>query len=275
MTDSYNQTNINLGAADSIIQDLAFSFVYQPGGTAVPGVVTSWATAKAIIESQNGKGFIIVDDSIVSPAPIDASTDMRDVVLGARLQGTPTFAEVTEGVVLSNLTHMRALTLNNASSAPAIILDSGDVLLLEFGAGLSSSAAPCVSVIGTVPPLPTIRLFEGGGFIGPTPAVDAVAGALLLVQFGAGSSNAIDSISGAAGASGFAVILDSSSAFRDPSGDAVWLGGAWTVVLLPKASLESYTPAVAAQWVAPPPGNQQDALDRMAALLFANFGAIP
>ena len=41
------------------------------------------------------------------------------------------------------------------------------------------------------------------------------------------------------------------------------------------ATSVSYTPAVPSNWVNPPPTTVQQALDRMAAVLFTHFGAIP
>lgn len=258
-----------LGTALTTFLGRASVLVYRPGEPSPAGnVFASWAAlAQQLAVGPEGSKVVQIDDSLVSPAPLDADADLTDVKLVGALRGAATFAEIAAGITLTGLTQISdTLTLSSVGPAAPITLAPGEVMVLSQGAALSGAGGgPVVEVVAAPPGVPpAIRFLHGAGTSGPGIAVAVGAGAFMVTQWGAGTSNASGSISGVATSAAAGVILDTSTAFVDPSGDAVWLGAAWIIVLLEKPGLMSYVPGTPADWAVPVPTNQQDVDDRLA-----------
>lgn len=255
-------------------------FVYRPGETIqnIGGnLYNSWEKLKNDVEfGAAGHKIIQIDDSIVSPAIIDRDTDLSDVTLSGRLGGVPTQAQIADGVVLSGLTHITdTLSISTASSTPPITIGTGDVIIMENGSIFAGPNHVVQAVVGTGSfPFPTIRFLHGSGLSTPGSSILVKAGAFLVTQWGSGTSNSMDSISGEATARIAGVILNSSTAFENRESDAGWLGLPWIYQRKEDPEKIKYD-AAGGVWNSSP-DNLKDAIDRIAAALNGLLdGSIP
>jgi len=127
------------------------SCIYQPGGTSAGDVFTTWAEVKTFIQaSSNGKCIVYVDDSIVSPAPVDSATGITDCrgrveLRAAKNDSTNTSVlEIENGATLRDLSIIRGIELrcSTTSATPSLdftSVDGGNLLIKDFGA-LSNAA---------------------------------------------------------------------------------------------------------------------------------------
>jgi hypothetical protein len=93
------------------------SITYQPGGTAAPGVYTSWATAVAAAQDLDGIVTINVDASLGTPTfsgTVNLQRRMRVVAFGPSL---PVSATVSSGAVMQNASYFEGITFAGTLSA--------------------------------------------------------------------------------------------------------------------------------------------------------------
>lgn len=91
------------GARASLLAGAFDVIVYRPGGTVEPGVATSWAQVKSAIRAARLRVAVLADDSIVSPAPVGASTgttDGKGTTILAPFSGAGVSLEVQDGATL-------------------------------------------------------------------------------------------------------------------------------------------------------------------------------
>lgn len=258
---------------------IGVSVVLRPGDpNPAPNVYTTWDSAHDALASETGLRFLEIDNSLIAPAPATITPGTWDM-RGIRMLGS--FADLNQvallqaldGAHLRNFSHVTDLLQVFSSGNTSPVVESepgGEILLVEEGSRIfSTGGVPFFHIsagqfIGCVA--------DKGGIYGdgvnPAFAVDA-GGVLLAILIDQGET-ATGSVSGPAGAILQYNILSTSALLNLPQPI-----GLTSVTLATFAELLGYTPAVPAEWVAPPPDNAKSAIDRVAALLFANFGPIP
>lgn len=268
MTDSYNQTNINLE------RNTAFkSFIFDSNATGSDDIIFSdWASMIGNISTIPGiKEVIIRTPDISTPATIPAGTwDMT----GIRLAGEfPSTSVIVDDAVFENLSYISTLQLfigSVANSVPNFQFSSGlNVMAFDQVAFTANNltAAPFFEVSGSAALAITnsgTRYFADNS---PTPIFDVQDTASLIFSspsrigsgnsYGGGSGNqpfvavagtAFASISGFSGSDSF---------FPDDQAPSV----------IGVQLAENYYADNAADWVGTPPASLKDAIDRIAAAL--------
>jgi len=268
MTDSYNQTNINLERNTAVK-----SFIFDPNATGSDDIIFSnWASMLGNISTIPGiKDIIVRQTDISTPAVIPAGTwDMA----GIRLRGenTDTVAIVNDAVFenLASISSLNLLIANVANTVPNFQYNSGiniiDLDQVTFGAAIIGNA-PFFEVSGAA----SLAVFNAGveysSGISPTLIFDIQDTA--SVQFRSvsriGSGNNYGGASGnqpwiSVAGTAFAQIVGfsgSDSFFPDDQAPSIV-----TVQLA-----ENYYAGNPADWVGSPPVSLKDAIDRIAAAL--------
>jgi len=133
------------------------SCIYRPGGTAGGDVFTTWADVKTFISgSSNGKCIVYVDDSIVSPALVDAATTVTDckgrVILKSSLTVGASVLQIEPGATLQDLNTIDGIELrcNSQTATPSLSFTSTDSFLLVQNFGILSNAASATTPAMTV-----------------------------------------------------------------------------------------------------------------------------
>lgn len=268
MTDSYNQTNINLERNTAVK-----SFIFDPNSTGSDDIIFSnWASMLGNISTIPGiKDIIVRQVDIATPAVIPAGTwDMTGIRL--RGEGPATVALVNDAVFenLASISNITLLIGNVANTVANFQYSSGinfieiDQVTLEAS---SNTVAPFFEIAGSA----FLGVINSGARYfannSPTPIFDVQDTASVsfssISRIGSGNSYGGQSgnqpwisVAGTATAniSGFS---GSDSFFPDdqaPSIVAVDLG-------------DNYFAATPADWVGSPPVSLKDAIDRIAAAL--------
>ena len=127
------------------------AIIYRPGGVSAGDVVATWAEVKSFIQaSSNGKCFVYVDDSIVSPALVPGATGITEcfgrVVLDVYAGDSDAFSvlQIEDGATLLNLNRINVLEVrcNCQSATPSLdwnATPNGGFLQLTALAKLSNS----------------------------------------------------------------------------------------------------------------------------------------
>jgi hypothetical protein len=122
-------------------------FVYRPGGVVGGNVYDTWAGAYAAAVATGIPSKLIVDSSIISPAPLPAGVwDMSQIILsGTLLDFSLDELEAQDGAVLVNLFDMTDLVrLTSVSSSPVIAPTGSSTLVVERGAQIQGSGTPII-----------------------------------------------------------------------------------------------------------------------------------
>lgn len=189
------------------------SIVYRPGGVSGANVYATWAEVMTAFNALAGFVHIGIDDSLVSPAVINADSDLqsRAVFVPAKQQSPlsppPTFTvadgnQITnpaslDGFVrlLTNSTIVRPVAFSagsshlfemdngarfeNVGAVPAVQIAGADQLVMTVfgGAYVATGASSVLDLAGTA----TLRLyaFDGSTFASPN-IVTGIAGTTLL-----------------------------------------------------------------------------------------------
>jgi hypothetical protein len=212
------------------------SIIYQPGGVASGITVTNWAQVQEFIALRTGACTVIVDDSIVSPAPVPAVSGTTECF--GRVQFQPwridsinyTVLEIEDGATLSNVFGWENMEVRCGSqSVPSLTFSgtpNGGYLILYDALLTQATTATQPAIV--IPPgkslgilMDTATGIVGAGFTAIT---------VPLVSIGAGSSLAIGCFnnsylynnyaSGGATSNIFLAIDDSSLWVTNPIGQA-------------------------------------------------------
>ena len=254
------------------------TIVLRPGDPdPAVNVFLNWSDAYNATKSQ-GLKILQIDDSLVSPVVIPPGVyDLHDVVLSGDISkpgtGTTTEMVLLDGVVFSrfgeitNKLRLRSL----ATTVPVHTITNDSFFISSRGATFESvGSQPFFRVpAGVINPF--FAEILGGGFSGTTPVLEIGAGAtvsMILSEFSALPNNIV------VGAGQLFVLVSSQAAYVNTPNPIIQ-GVSTTAVNFFYAQLTQYAPNNPGNWVGAPPANVQDALDRMAALLVANYGPIP
>src|SRR5271170_1319694 len=135
------------------------SIIYRPGGVTAKDVVATWPEVQAFITKADGKCFVYVDDSIVSPAPVPGTSGITECF--GRVELRPfvidpvnfTILQVESGATLDNLYAATDIELRCNPSDPTIpslawtIAPNGGFLLLQQYAILSNAPTATATAI--------------------------------------------------------------------------------------------------------------------------------
>lgn len=268
MTDSYNQTNINLE------RNTAFkSFIFDSNATGSDDIIFSdWASMLGNISTIPGiKEIIIRAPDISTPATIPAGTwDMTGIRLAGEL---PSTSAIVDDAVFENLSYISTLQLfigSVANSVPNFSFSSGlNVMALDqvaFTANnltvapffeISSSAALAITNSGT------LYLADNS----PTPIFDIqdTASLILFAPSRIGSGN---NYGGGSGNQPFIAVAGTAFAnINRFSGSDSFFPDDQAPSIVAVQLAENYYVDNAADWVGSPPVSLKDAIDRIAAAL--------
>lgn len=123
------------------------SITYQPGGTAAPGVYTSWATAVAAAQDLDGLVTIAVDASLGTPTfsdAVDLERRIRVVAFGPSL---PVSATIASGAVMQNASYFEGITFAGTLSASVFTTTDGSPHDLTFAGCARAETADAADLI--------------------------------------------------------------------------------------------------------------------------------
>lgn len=266
--------------------ELEITFIFRPGdpGPLAPNVFTDWNAL--MTAASRVQGFRVVEiQNDFTPIPVIPAGvyNMRSIILTASFNNAGSVqCNLADGVVFQNFRNVRNnLLLNSLSTSVPVFTLGQEPVLIERGAGIKSDPTATVPFV-RVPAVPTgpIVLLTGGTVGGPGPSsatiqVDAGATLTMILDLAAGlAPNVI------VGAGTAFIVVSSQSAFINTPFPIVQGGiGVLNVAIFAFAeTTQTNGPSgvlVAANWAAPPLANVLDALNRIAAVLNANFGPIP
>lgn len=268
MTDSYNQTNINLE------RNTAFkSFIFDNNVTGSDGIIFSdWASMLGNISTIPGiKEVIIRTPNISTPATIPAGTwDMTGIRLVGEL---PSTSAIVNDAVFENLSYISTLQLligNVANSVPNFRFNSGlNVMAFDqvsFEA-LNLTVAPFFEISGSA----TLAITNSGTLYlasgSPTPIFDVQDTASL----GLSSASRIGSGNNYGGGSGnqpwISVAGTAFASINGFSGSDSFFPDDQAPSIVGVNLAENYFAGNPADWVGTPPVSLKDAVDRIAAAL--------
>jgi hypothetical protein len=169
--------------------------VYRPGGMAGGNVYTTWPTAYAAALTVL-PARIIVDSSLVSPAPLDAGAwDMAGITLAGTFDIiTLDILEIQDGAILTNLFYVtNLLQITSVSSLPAIVPLPFIAFILDYGAQLLGTGP--ASIIDFSASSGFILQFLGTQINGPN-AISVSAGNTVSIALYASATLGNDSITG-------------------------------------------------------------------------------
>lgn len=244
------------------------TFVFRPGGTAGANVYTTWSTVMAARAQVQGLAWILVDDSIVSPAPITAGTWNLDNTILQGIGGEPTeFAqlELEQGAHWTfGFLQVQYLEIQSVSTLPVTTIAAGVVLFFsnQVSMNLSPNVVPFFDVAnGAVFAVNQL----GGNFGDNTNALIEVEAGGTLVWTGALGADLENHAVGGAGAAGGATYFFTSDCIVHTSTTP------GTFTQSSQASAEGYTATTVANWSGTNPTSVANALDRLA----AHVGPVP
>lgn len=253
--------------------------VLRPGDpNPAVNVYTTWEEAYGATSPMVGSRILQIDTQFIDPLPatIPAGTyDLADIYLTGNLRSVSSkiLLQALDGVKILNLTNLteniRLFTDGNTSSV--IDVPAGGpiaALLLQKGAELSTISG--VPMILIAPGASFAVAGDFGGIVGDgiTPVVEVGAGgAFLFIAFDQ-ASVADNAITGAG-------IFQADIASSSGAASNVQSVATTIIQLSAVANQTGYTPLNPADWAGTPPDDAAEAMDRMAAVLFANFGPIP
>lgn len=201
------------------------TYIWRPGGVLGGAVLVTWADVEAVIAANSGSVVILVDNSLVFPAPVPATASTE---LFGRAQFYPysyslaQFAtiEVADGGELKNPFVFSSVTVRGAPTVrPFIrITIDGAGLFFERGPTLELLAGATQSAVRLQATFVEVVNFEGGqmGRAGGTPPiidVDPGQTALYAIIALAGSgTGSYDAQTFGGGAGGQLIVLGDSSA---------------------------------------------------------------
>ena len=136
------------------------AIIYRPGGTSGSDVKATWAEVKTFIQaSSNGKCIVYVDDSIVSPALVNAATGTTDckgrVEIRPALSNAlnPVFLQIENGATLRDVYAIIGSIevdgdAQGATPSFSFSASAGEIVLLDGGAmgNALTATAPIVSI---------------------------------------------------------------------------------------------------------------------------------
>ena len=264
------------------------SLSFQPGGTAKSGQFIDWDALYEAFLLTEGLALIGVDATFAAASTHVETYDFqnRAILLSTGNNPSPAFGSqltIPDGAQVQNLLGLtQNLQLNTQGSAkPSLVWTISDANFLVSGASafLHSGALGAMHVSAGQSLFVTCinrTNLNNHGAVGALFSVDA-GGTLAFSSFAFTNFFTDNFLSGPAGATAF-FLVDSSwpaglgSPPRNPTNPGY--AGALTYILTDQAQSVSYV-ATAANWVAPPPTETQQAIDRMSALLFSKYGPIP
>jgi|GEM_PF-5466705 len=280
MTDSHNQTNINLAPNQGLTQ-----VVFAPNGSSAEGDGLTYSDFGTVVDQISdfpGQYEIIVDPG---PPPANAALPTVTIPPGTydfehrvRLVGAQAVNPVIiTGVVFQNLIGARDIDFQHAGTGATAPFESnvaGDTEIIEFVRCTFDNLAGAT--------LPIIRATGAGGFwtiytdgcrftqnsVEPIDAEDALSQIRLFsrsTQFGSNAQSVMS------GLGTIEVDVDSASTLW-PDVQSIDATGTLTV-----NREDGFYVAAAdtANWVNPDPRNYQDAISRIAAAVAGALGAIP
>lgn len=121
------------------------SCIYRPGGTSGGDVFATWAEVKTFIQSSsNGKCIVYIDDSITSPAPVDAATGVTQCNGRVELRSFAAHSAILliqAGATLDNLWALTGIEIRcqTTTATPALSITQaaggsvGQLIMKEFG----------------------------------------------------------------------------------------------------------------------------------------------
>lgn len=268
-------------SAANLAASFQTTFVFRPGDPNPTGnVYADWNALMARVAVIEGPKAIEFQNDFATPLVPAGTYDLEDVTLQGdftNLGGGPILVNLASGVVFQNLHHLRwNVLLNSLSTTVPVITTDNNAIVIEYGAGIQNDAASTVPAIfvpvGANGP---IILTLGGtiGQFGGAATVTVDAGATVFIGLGSFAGLANDVIVGAGSAQ---VVVFEQAAFVNTPANITQAGvGTLVVLIFDFANFVGFTGLVAGNWVAPPPTNVEDAINRIAAVLNANFGPIP
>jgi len=266
----FRQLIFGLNGGDSSIG----IFIYKPGAVAPlpPRTYNNFATLYADAILHKGPVIIVIDDTIVSPAPIPAGNWLfpdKNLILSG-IGSRSVSADLQDQCKFSGLLEVTEfLTLNSYSSSPIITIPLStnpepDILILSRGSSLNNfgtsfffDALPNAIFV--------IALTLGCGLDTPNivnlqPTMFGITG---VVTFAANSSRIVsDFVTGDATGAWVGIEVGTSNIISQVQPNLL---GIISIQLDAQSTRLNYSPANLADWSGIPPTSVSDALDRIAA----------
>jgi len=246
-------------------------FVFQPGGTASPGVYTTWASLYTAHQATPGRKVIVFDTSFVTPAVVPAGTyNMVNTVWRGRavLRTAVTSVELVDGVLINNLEEMtEGLLVTSTSTSDVLRWTAGNsTLRLTRSSQLSRTGTAAAINMANLGAQFWLRMDRRSSIPQISSEVITVPGGkILVIDMLDACTIGNNSFSGA----GFAAVLrDASCVYGATQANFT---GIFFDIFADIATNMGYTAAVLANWNNVAPGTVKVALDRIAAAV----GPIP
>lgn len=270
------------------------TFVLRPAGVDDPtnGVFTTWAGVHAAASAAEGEKLI----SIEPPTPLTAVSigpaaayDMTGIVLQGQVQDytvSPTILDIVDGVIFTNWagnTPFCRLDFNGTVT-PLFTVDTGgggDPYTMRSGRNSLWRSRGTVEMVQVVNASTLTMFLDDYAEVGNLDAAGfetfGAPPALTNISFRCSSSVDIyaNSVRGPLGNADVEIV--GGQTFTSALGGTInpnqanLPGGAFSAI----SGTQTFTATNAGDWVAPPPSTVEEAVNRQAAVLFANFGAIP
>lgn len=258
------------------------TFVFRPGdpGTLAPNVFTDWNVLMARVATVQGPKIIQIQNTFVAVPVIPAGIyDLADCILEGtyRTAGFNIQCDLADGVQFLNFCQLRdGLVLNSLSTTVPVMTQGASPFILSIAAGIQNDPTSTVPFLhidaGSTQP---VVLMTGGtiGRAGNPASVSVDLGAqftCVLDIFAGLTTNTVVGLGAAF------VFVSSQAAFINTAFPITQAGiGTLVVLLFFFAQFTQYSPAAPADWVAPPPTDVQQALDRLAAQVVVLSGGAP
>lgn len=259
------------GGGGSSAMALLDFMIYRPGGTTGGRVFATWAELMTALGLSDGPVAIIVDDSIVTPAPIPAGGpyDMKNSgIFGIRVDSGPVDLVIEDGASLSNIgalrRNLRVINETMAPNPPPITLTSDRGLYVDEGSYLRSDGDVAMILKPAGATNTNLVLNEFSRFENSTAPVLLAEGPEAAVVVLLDISMVFDdTIEGAVGTT-FFVIRDANSIFNATQ---TGIAGTLTVNLVDLGSNVFFDPSVIGQLSA---GTVQAAIDELTGLFVSS-----
>lgn len=277
---AFNQLADSVNAA--IGQVGSSTLIFRPGAPPTQAnVYDTWAALMAALAAvPNASDACVQIDGSLAPPSIPAGVwDLRGAAMQGPFTSTNTVTcDLEDGCVLLNLFRVRNfLTLNcKSTTVPAITLPSGAGLLLEIASTIQNDPASTVPAVLVPANNTSIIVCLTGGRVGNGTAcaqVDLNGALILLLDLMAGLAD-----NSVVGAGSLLVALTSPSATTFSSWPPVQPGVAGILASsIQYAYLIGFNPPGLnpGNWLNAPPADVNQAVERMAALLFTLNGGNP
>lgn len=256
------------------------TLVFRPGDpNPAENVYTDWPTLYADVSGLPGARIILIDNSLISPAPavIPAGTyDLSGVSFIGRLDmALATPLHFADGAILTGIASFAdGLEVHSLSSLPVLSVPAGQtrILKVQFATSLQADGAAPFVHVEAGGALVLACLFGAELRTGAQAVVDIDGGGQLLLSAFLHTTVQADTISGAGP---LTVELWDAASIIDPA--QAGHAGPTTVTLGELAQLVRYDPSAPpnTSWK-PQPTTVAEALDRMSAVVaILNGGPIP